>query len=131
MGKKLPGKWFFIIPTLAISVVIVVIPVLIVAGIYLYYQAYGLIYPGVSVGGVSLAGKSLPQATLDLHLHWNVERRITASDGIHSWTLAPADLGLSLDALRTVQKAYIYGHGGSLFSEKSPVVLSLRNGRGG
>ena len=128
MGKKLPGKWFFIIPTLAISVVIVVIPVLIVAGIYLYYQAYGLIYPGVSVGGVSLAGKSIPQATLDLHLHWNVERRITASDGIHSWTLAPADLGLSLDALQTVQKAHVYGHGGSLFAETGQLLYSLRNG---
>ena len=115
--KKSPGNWLYILLPLASICLILVIPAVIISGVYLYYQVSGLIYPGVSVGGMNLAGRSVSQAVLELHVAWNVEYRLVASDGIHSWTLAPADLGISLDALQTVQKAYGYGHGGSLFAE--------------
>lgn len=126
--KKSPGNWLYILLPLASICLILVIPAVIISGVYLYYQVSGLIYPGVSVGGMNLAGRSVSQAVLELHVAWNVEYRLVASDGIHSWTLAPADLGISLDALQTVQKAYGYGHGGSLFAEMGQLLYSLKNG---
>ena len=49
-------------------------------------------------------------------------------DGLHTWTLAPADLGLSLDALQTARQAYEVGRGYLLPGNLGQMVYSMRNG---
>lgn len=126
--KKFPSLWWFVIISFISFSVLVLIPVVILGGVYLYYQSFGLIYPGIRVAETNLAGKSIQEAVIDLHVRWNMEHSITASDGIHTWSLTPADLGITVDALQTVQKAHNYGHGGSVFAEIGQLLYSLRNG---
>ena len=104
------------------------LPVAVLGSLYEYYQANHLIYPGVAVGQISLQGKTLQQASVELHKDWNLERRIQVVDGLHTWTLAPADLGLSLDALQTARQAYEVGRGYLLPGNLGQMVYSMRNG---
>lgn len=127
-GKISSGKWFILIPAFVSLAVIVVVPVVILAGVYLYYQTYGLIYPGVRVGDTSLAGKTIQEAVLELHIRWNTEHKIAASDGIHQWTVTPAEIGISLDALETIKKAHTYGHSGSLLGKVAQLLYGMKNG---
>ena len=104
------------------------LPAAALIGLYAYYQSYDLIFPGVSVGQVSLQGKTLPQAAVELHKAWNLEKQIQVTDGLHTWTLKPADLGLSIDALQTAQQAYSVGRGYSLPGNLGQMAYGMRNG---
>lgn len=84
---------------------------------YWYFQAYGLILPGVYVGEASLGGLSVNEAALELHNTWNVERGIVLTDGERWWYVRPMDFGLSLEAVATAQEAYNVGHGKDIVTE--------------
>ena len=106
----------------------ILLPVLILSSLFAYYQVTDLIYPGVSVGRTSLQGLNLEEATIELHKVWNIEGRILATDGLHSWDVASGDIGIRLNPQETALAAYHVGRGYSLLGEIGQVVYSLRNG---
>jgi LysM repeat protein len=94
-------------------------PFLLFLAAYFYFQAFGLVYPGVKVGSTSLGGLTAKQAQQALDKSWN-QRQLIASDGQRFWPAAPLDFGLWLDPQATAQSAYAIGRGtrgsGELFS---------------
>ena len=71
----------------------------------------GRIYPGVSVHGLDLSGLSAAEAAYRVNdgFYYPRDGRITFSYGERKWTATPADLGLGLDLLATVNNAYAVG----------------------
>ncbi len=95
------------------------------AGEYAYYQVSGAILRGVHLGPVQLGGLTVSQAAALLEQNWRSEARIQATNGLQSVELTPAQLGISLDARRTAQRAHEIGHGGSLPEEFARLLASL------
>ncbi len=122
------------LPTLLIAVLALAIcamaclPLGVILGLYAYYQSQELIFPGVLVGETRLQGKSIAEAAAQLHKDWNMQKTITLTDGLHTWNVAPADLGLGLDALATAAEAYSVGRGYSLPAALGQMIFSLRQG---
>lgn len=81
-------------------------PLMLGIGGYVYYQMTGRIAPGVQVGNTSLGWMTVDQATIVLQGDWNTRHMILVSDGIHSWQVPAADLGIELDAVQTAQSAF-------------------------
>ncbi|NDJ55366.1 MAG: hypothetical protein GYB68_20025, partial [Chloroflexi bacterium] len=108
------------------SAVVAVAAVLLIAalGYYSYFQVTNRIVPGVSVGEAQLGGLNHEQAVEELNLVWNIEQSLTISNGQQSWSAAPSEFGLALNAQATAQAALDYGHGGPLFSEISDLIES-------
>jgi len=74
----------------------------------------GRILPGVSVAGIGLGGMTLDDATAQIESSW---AQITVRDGTRTWTISPAQLGLSLDANATALAAQERGRsGGAMLS---------------
>lgn len=86
----------------------------------------GRILPGVRAGGVALGGQSAAQATDTLRDQW---RTLTVRGGAREWSIAAAELGLTLDAAATAQAAQGIGRGDSSLLRaltgqvESPLVL--------
>jgi lipoprotein-anchoring transpeptidase ErfK/SrfK len=96
-----------------------------VVGVYLAYQALGLILPGVQVEGYSLQGLTISEAEADLHRIWNEEAIITAVDTLdpsRSWPVAPREFGISVDAHATAMQAYAIGRGQGMFMGISQMI---------
>jgi vancomycin resistance protein YoaR len=74
----------------------------------------GRIFPGVTVYGLNLSGLSAADAayTLNDGFYYPRDGRITFTYEDKKWTAAPADLGLGLDLLATVNDAYAVGRSG-------------------
>lgn len=75
----------------------------------------GRIYPGVSVGGVELAGKTPEEASLALaqQLVFPQQGKIAFQVDDQVWVARPLDLGLSLDVQSSVERAYAWGRTGN------------------
>jgi len=97
---------------------------------YAYFQITHRILPGVNVGSVDLSGMEPNQAAIELQKTWNLERRLIVTEGVHTWSVPPDKLGLSIDPLATAQDAIAVGHGQSFLEEVSQMVFSLRQGWG-
>jgi lipoprotein-anchoring transpeptidase ErfK/SrfK len=82
----------------------------------------------VRAGGVALGGMTISEAAAALHQTWNVEHKISISDGLQTWQAAPPDLGLSLDPGTTAQAAYKIGHDEGLAAGLSQMFASLTHG---
>jgi lipoprotein-anchoring transpeptidase ErfK/SrfK len=106
------------------------VPLLIIIGFFGYYQWFGRILPGVAVGETQLVGLDQTQAAIEIHRTWNLERRLRVTDGLHTWDLPPNDLGIRVDPLETVRRAYAVGHDQSLLAEIDQMAYSLQNGWG-
>jgi LysM repeat protein len=109
-------------------IVCVLLAVVLALAAYLYFQAYGLILPGVHVGNVELGGLSVNEAALDLNDAWNIGRGFILTDGDRWWYARPTDFGLSLDAVATAQQAYDVGHGQGFLTEMWAMLASLFGG---
>ncbi len=83
------------------------------------YFNEGLIYPGVSVGGVDLSGMTTQQAAtlLAQKLDYPQRGKIVFQEGTTIWTASPADLGVALDTQTSALVAYNLGRTGP-FSER-------------
>jgi lipoprotein-anchoring transpeptidase ErfK/SrfK len=96
---------------------------------YVYYQAYGLITPGVHALGLDLGGLPVSRAAAKLDRAWNVDRKIEmgriTSDGVQSWLVAPPEVGIRVDALATAQAAYRVGRERGALSGLARVVSGL------
>jgi vancomycin resistance protein YoaR len=71
----------------------------------------GRIYPGVTVYGMDLSGLSAAVAAqqIDAGFYYPRDGRIKFTYGDKSWVATPADLGLGLDLLATINNAYSFG----------------------
>ena len=77
----------------------------------------GRIFPGVSVYGLDLSGLSAAEAAYRLNdgFYYPRDGRITFTYGDKSWVATPADLGLGLDLLATINDAYSVGRTGDSY----------------
>src|ERR1035437_1104604 len=92
------------------ALLVLIAPLLLFLAAYFYFQAFGLVYPGVKVGSTSLGGLTVKQAQQALDKSWN-QRQLIASDGHRFWPAAPLDFGLWLDPQATAQSAHAIGRG--------------------
>jgi lipoprotein-anchoring transpeptidase ErfK/SrfK len=96
----------------------VTLPIVLVVGLYIYYQAFEIILPGVKVGGVPLHGLTEFEAVTAIEQVWNEDYRISVvdiDDLGRSWTVAPPDFGLRVDASFNADEAYNVGRGRGVF----------------
>jgi len=77
------------------------------------------------VGAVDVGGTTLTEATERIEQFYNQRRRIQVSDGMRVWYLAPVELGLLVDAPRSTQAAFEYGHSANIFDNLLALVGSF------
>jgi len=85
---------------------------LVSASLFLYQRAYaGKIYPGVSVAGINLSGKTKAQAKalLDTKISNIQQKELILKAGDKEVPVKVADTGLSYDTDKTVSSAYAIG----------------------
>ena len=77
------------------------------------------VYPNISIGGVSLGGMTVSEATAALNdAGWNggdISPVTVSLPGDREFTVTADDAGLRLDAEEAAQAAYAYGHGDDPF----------------
>ena len=106
LGKKL------IAAVLISLVLIVLVPVLLSFSAYGYLEAFGIILPGVEVGGVSLEGLAVHEAVAKLDQSFNQGSSVIVVDTMdpkRSWVVSPAEFGLYVDARASAEQAYAVG----------------------
>jgi vancomycin resistance protein YoaR len=92
--------------------------ILLLASLAAYGAAHaGEVFPGVSVGGVDLAGLTPQQASdkLARNLLYPQTGKIVFEDGGQIWVASPAELGLALDFEQNAASAYRLGRQGNPF----------------
>lgn len=100
---------------------------LLAAGLYAYFNLFGLIAPGVTVGEIRLGGMSTAQAVERLNADWLDQTPAALSDGTRTWTAPPAQLGFLIDASASVERAYNAGRTDSGWI--NPLALLSRSQR--
>lgn len=105
-------------------------PLFLVAGALAYFQISGRVVPGVYSGDVRLGGLTVDQAAIRIQTGWNLMRKITVTDGYHTWQVSPADMGLDVDPVATAQQAYAVAHTQDLASEFTQMIHSTSRGWG-
>ncbi|HEY42733.1 MAG TPA: L,D-transpeptidase family protein [Anaerolineae bacterium] len=114
------------------TVLLATLPIVLIVGAYVYYQAFGIILPGVKVGGVPLHGLTEFEAVTELERVWNEDFRITAvdiNDLSRSWIVAPTEFGLRVEASVNAAEAYSVGRGQGLVAGVKELILSWWEGR--
>jgi lipoprotein-anchoring transpeptidase ErfK/SrfK len=111
-----------------IVLVMICLPLMVGVGGYVYYQMSARIAPGVQVGDTSLEWMTVEQAATVLHKDWNLERRLVVSDGLQSWTVSAADLGLGLDAIQTARSAFGAARRQAMWTEFGQMARSWLDG---
>ncbi len=101
---KTRSSWWLIAPLALIGVLMVSTCAALTLGAGLIYGRGVL--PQVSVAGVNLGGLSESAAAAALQSEW---QSLTLRDGERTWNVNPADLGISLDAQASAERAYAQG----------------------
>ena len=96
--------WLLLLPVLFLLVVAVGVP----AGGMSFVYARGRILPGVSAFGVPLSGLPVDKAADAIAARWN-EQTITLQNDASGVPVAPADLGMVIDAVATARAATAKG----------------------
>ncbi len=78
-------------------------------GVVLFYSTERIL-PGVTAFGVELGALDVDRAAAALRAAW-LEEALTMRDGARTWQVAPANLGLSMDAAETAARAQRVGRG--------------------
>lgn len=83
-------------------------------GYALYYQSQ--VFPGVSIGGVDLSGKTVEEASalLAQRLQYSNQGKIYFQDGKTLYNATPRQLGYYIDVESSVKEAFALGHSGGL-----------------
>ena len=112
-------------------VILATLPIVLVVSAYIYYQASGIILPGVNVGGVPLHGLTEFEAVAEIDRVWNEAYRITAvdiNDLGRSWIVAPTDFGLRVDATLNAAEAYNVGRGRGVLAGIEDLIFTWWEG---
>ncbi len=109
------GRWWgrMIFPLLLVCILLVI--ALVAAD---YWMNYGKIYPGVSVGGVSLGGKTTEEAQTILQERTGGLEEIELT-GPEKFTLSSERLGVGFDVRSSADRAYAVGRQGNIFDRAS------------
>jgi lipoprotein-anchoring transpeptidase ErfK/SrfK len=108
------------------------LPIVLIVGGYVYYQASGIIFPGVQVGGVPLHGLTEIEAVAELERVWNESYRITAldiNDLSRSWIVAPPEFGLRVDTRLNAAEAYNVGRSQGIVAGVEEFIWSWWEGQ--
>jgi len=97
--------------------IVFILPVLILASIFLLFQAFDLIYPGVYIGETSVWGLTREKAVSKVDELWNEEHLLVITDGQRDWSAPPADFGLWVSSESAVEEAYWIGRGSDALYE--------------
>ncbi len=89
---------------------------ILIYGIYAYFYTFERILPGVEAGGTQLAGKTMDQAAMQIHRLWNLEPRLSVTDGRNTWDVPPYELGFQVDPITTAAAAHRVGRNGDFIS---------------
>jgi vancomycin resistance protein YoaR len=89
------------------------------------------VYPGIKVLGTDLGGKSRAEAVAAVSAASSgyPSDHVQVSGENHVWTLAPAELGIAVDAERTVDQALGVGRGGDMRSDAGTILGALSGGK--
>jgi vancomycin resistance protein YoaR len=81
---------------------------------------HGKIHAGVSVAGVSLGGMTPEKAktALDLRVQQAAKSRVTLKSGEKSWTVSPAEAGMSVDTAASVGAAMDASRKGNFLADR-------------
>lgn len=95
------------------------------------YQHSGVIFPGVTIAGIEVAGLTPDEASAKLweQLTYPQQGRIAFQDGPTVWVASPAELGLVLDANNSALAAYQVGRSGNPVFQFFAQINALRAGK--
>lgn len=116
-AARLPMWLFFFLALIVMT--LVSLPLLVALSGYVYYQMSGRIAPGVQVGETHLGWMTVEEAAVVLHKDWNMGSQLVVTDGLQSWRLSPANLGLSVNAIQTARVAFGY-------ARRQPIWIEFR-----
>ncbi|MEN8173446.1 MAG: VanW family protein [Chloroflexota bacterium] len=90
----------------------------VIALISFHVTYIGRIYPGVSVGDVDLSGQTTAEAaaTLAQVYTYPQDGQLLLQDGENSWTVSPAQVGLSFDTQKNAVAATLVGRSGPFWT---------------
>jgi lipoprotein-anchoring transpeptidase ErfK/SrfK len=118
------GLWYIRhTPIIMISIVVVLVALFLIFAAS--YVIGGRIFPNVWVLNVHLGDLNEEQAANRLNDAWEKEMRIQLVDGDRAWTVQPAQIGMKLDAARTVQNARAIGMSGIPMGYNIPPIVSV------
>ncbi|GAB4474159.1 MAG: VanW family protein [Anaerolineae bacterium] len=124
------NPWLARITLILVSIIVLtnLAAALLAAGYQVYYD--GLIFPGVSVWGVDLSGKTPEEAAAALAGQFTYPQTatITFRDGSNIWPITAGELGVRFDVARTVQAAYEVGRQPGLIASLRQQVTAWREG---
>ena len=125
------NPWLVRIPLLAFFrlILLALVPVILLAGYQFAYRDQ--ILPGVStVFDVNLAGMTRDEAIVALQQRfaYDDEARFTFRYGDQEWTMTAGELGVSFDAVETVNAAYAVGRGGGWLANLVDQLDAWTNG---
>lgn len=109
-------------------VLLPIIFILLAGSFFAYYQVTARIIPGVKVGDTKVGGMLITDAALQLEKAWNLENQINLTNGINTLTVKPAEIGLHLDSLASVQQAYQVGHKDTIVDRLGHFLISITEG---
>jgi hypothetical protein len=109
---------------LLVFLVLIVLPV----STYAYYQVYGRIVPGVSVGELELGGLTWQEAKEGLDAVYGVEYDVLVTDGDRVWKAKASDFGVGWNTEAMAQQALNVAHGKDFQSEVSEMIQSFSSG---
>lgn len=135
VGRKVRGKSALVKVGFALTSLVsllVLAHAVITLGAFYYYRSLDLIVPGVGVGGIALGGKTEGQAAAELDRVWNLHRTIIVVDSrdvTRTWTVAPSEFGLAVDAPASASIAFGVGRDQGFWSDLNDTLYSLDRGR--
>jgi LysM repeat protein len=102
--------------------VLALIPAVLLLGLYLIFEAFGMVMPGVRIGQLAVGGLTERAAAASLDKTFN-QRQLVATDGKRAWAATPADFGLWLDPQATARQAFLLGRGSSSAGELLQMLI--------
>ncbi len=127
IGKR-KGSRLFIVFAIGILALFILLFVLVPISAFAYFQIYGIIVPGVSVGDLELGGLTWQQAKEGLDLVYGIDPELTLTDGERNWIAHASEFGLGWDTDAMAQGALNVGHGKDFLTEVEEIITSLRDG---
>jgi vancomycin resistance protein YoaR len=90
----------------------------------------GRVYPGVSVHGISIGGKTRQDAAtiLSEQIQYPHQGKLVLQDGEKQWLVSPVEIGLVFDANTTVTDAYQIGRSDGFFNNLFSQWTNMVNG---
>lgn len=108
--------WLLYITIVAL-ISLVLLPLFLLGGTYVFYTLSGRIYPGITVAHTLIGDLTREDAARKLDAEWNGQSRLILTDGNHTWPVAPNKVGLWIDPAKTAEMAFTVGRGEGGLSE--------------